>query len=569
MEASTDPVAVSSVSGRRARRGLGVAGLLLLSALALEGTLQVLAFGASIVYAEKRQLPASSGSEVLCIGDSYTFGVGASDPEHSYPGQLQSALGNRSIDIAVRNGGWPGQNSRDVLLKLQSQLQMKPRVVCVLLGTNDSWSRPDALAPEDPRIRAGASTESGRFVWRWRTLRLIEWLFGTHRGDWTSTGPAPEPQQNETDSAGSQLAVEQSRRECGFGLLVSAGIDLDEVHKDTGGPACPPEVRDAVNSGWKLIESGRPADAYAELSAARQEHPGIPALLGVLINAATRAGRSEEVPALVKELEDIHAASPSDASTEPLLRALALSGRTQEAMDLARECTRHSPLMLSGWEVLQQSAFTLGDWAEAQRAMPVVLGFLGRTRPSWSASIVRNLARATKAEDPRRTARLMVGATLIDGDIALSRVALQALAKQLPRASMDAALAESGVAPTDDVAHRLLDLLDEVYGGVVHDSWRRVLRNNLITIGRIAKQAGARVVFVSYPFFNPVLEEEQRAAADELGAPYVLVRERFDAELKTHKREELFVKDGHCNDAGYAIVAQLVAERVAELLQAK
>ena len=33
----------------------------------------------------------------------------------------------------------------------------------------------------------------------------------------------------------------------------------------------------------------------------------------------------------------------------------------------------------------------------------------------------------------------------------------------------------------------------------------------------------------------------------------VAVRARFDRELKTRPREELFVRNGHCTDAGYAI----------------
>jgi lysophospholipase L1-like esterase len=54
--------------------------------------------------------------------------------------------------------------------------------------------------------------------------------------------------------------------------------------------------------------------------------------------------------------------------------------------------------------------------------------------------------------------------------------------------------------------------------------------------------------------------------AERLGAPFVSLLQRFDAELKTRKREELFVSNGHCTDAGYEIVAELVSQVVDPLL---
>jgi lysophospholipase L1-like esterase len=52
-----------------------------------------------------------------------------------------------------------------------------------------------------------------------------------------------------------------------------------------------------------------------------------------------------------------------------------------------------------------------------------------------------------------------------------------------------------------------------------------------------------------------------------LGVPLVRVRSRFDRELKAVERDTLFVADGHCNDQGYAIMAEEVAKVVATLLR--
>ncbi|MFY9343238.1 MAG: GDSL-type esterase/lipase family protein [Planctomycetota bacterium] len=78
--------------------------------------------------------PASpSDRTVLCVGDSWTHGIGASDPlTGSYPAQLQGLLRERSSEPwSVVNCGQAGQNSREVLARLPAQLsEFKPRIVC-------------------------------------------------------------------------------------------------------------------------------------------------------------------------------------------------------------------------------------------------------------------------------------------------------------------------------------------------------------------------------------------------------------------------------------------------------
>src|SRR5678810_941134 len=48
---------------------------------------------------------------VLCVGDSFTFGVGASSPATSYPSQLTTTLAARGLPgVVVSNAGFPGQD---------------------------------------------------------------------------------------------------------------------------------------------------------------------------------------------------------------------------------------------------------------------------------------------------------------------------------------------------------------------------------------------------------------------------------------------------------------------------
>ena len=102
---------------------------------------------------------------------------------------------------------------------------------------------------------------------------------------------------------------------------------------------------------------------------------------------------------------------------------------------------------------------------------------------------------------------------------------------------------------------------------VESDSWAAALEANMLEAGRICKERGIRVVIVGYPFPHPGLEAIQRKVAAKLAAPFIDVRARFDHELQTRAREELFVRDGHCTDAGYVLIAELVAPTVLSLLR--
>jgi lysophospholipase L1-like esterase len=75
---------------------------------------------------------------ILCIGDSHTFGVGAK-PGFSYPEQLQRMIDKENIKYKVYNLGIPGTNSSTVLLNIPKWIKMyKPKVVILMIGCNDN-----------------------------------------------------------------------------------------------------------------------------------------------------------------------------------------------------------------------------------------------------------------------------------------------------------------------------------------------------------------------------------------------------------------------------------------------
>ena len=80
-------------------------------------------------YAITNNVP--KGETIVSFGDSLTFGTGASKGM-DYPAQL-SVL----IDEAIINKGKPGDTTRTALTRLDTVLELNPRIVLITLGGND------------------------------------------------------------------------------------------------------------------------------------------------------------------------------------------------------------------------------------------------------------------------------------------------------------------------------------------------------------------------------------------------------------------------------------------------
>jgi acyl-CoA hydrolase len=79
-----------------------------------------------------KMAPVPAGSPVLALGDSITFGTGAT-PETSYPTVLARLTGWNIV-----NAGVPGDTSQGALARLPALLQEHaPRLVLVSIGGND------------------------------------------------------------------------------------------------------------------------------------------------------------------------------------------------------------------------------------------------------------------------------------------------------------------------------------------------------------------------------------------------------------------------------------------------
>jgi len=149
---------------RRLRTALGRVALLLGSVVATLAGAEValrLLFRGDVerVLATRRHDAAPDAKSLLCVGDSYTFGL-YYRPEEAYPGRLEQLLvagtepgADGRASWFVENAGIPAQNLAQMAARLPEQLaRLKPSAVVVLGGFNDRWN---FAAPGDDDGRRG------------------------------------------------------------------------------------------------------------------------------------------------------------------------------------------------------------------------------------------------------------------------------------------------------------------------------------------------------------------------------------------------------------------------------
>ncbi len=185
-----NPAPSPSGHGRLVGRSILIVAGVALALLIAELTLWV---AASFV---DREQPVAAGSEaldVLCVGDSYTYGLGSEDGR-GYPEHLQELLDQAWGEGAalVHNRGRPGQNSSQALDTLPEQLAaLAPEVVVILVGHNNGWNYNDLhLEPGEATVTSKARGLLGRS----RLVRLLRLAVGWDLGEAERTADAARAQ---------------------------------------------------------------------------------------------------------------------------------------------------------------------------------------------------------------------------------------------------------------------------------------------------------------------------------------------------------------------------------------
>jgi lysophospholipase L1-like esterase len=328
-------------------RGTTILGGILGALLLLEIILQA---GSLFVWWEYRRHGAAGpdvgeapgARAVLCVGDSYTFGSGSSSPQMAYPRQLEKLLreaSRESADWRVVNAGWPGRNSTELLQSLPGLLaRSHPRYVCILVGLNNRWSRiePESAAPWDGQDPDGGE----RFVWRWRTARLLRIAVDAIR---------TREQPKSVDSVSSGNAVSP----------VAATRSLY-------GPAPLPELV-RVRELLAFPDSAGSARSLALAARSRVRELGDAARAALLAHLLFRLGLRREA---VEEAE--HALRTQGETPElcqAIISPLARLGRTEEALHYAHRAVLLAPNDPESHRGLALASRLAGNTTETVRAL--------------------------------------------------------------------------------------------------------------------------------------------------------------------------------------------------------
>ncbi|MGE0143773.1 MAG: GDSL-type esterase/lipase family protein [Planctomycetota bacterium] len=525
----------------------------------------------------------ASEHAVLCVGDSFTFGLGASGG-NDYPRQAETLLRESIADAVVVNGGKAGQDSADVLRRLAAQFAaVEPRLVYVLVGHNDRFRHPEPITIEP----SATDEQDTGFPLRVRTLalfgRIAHSLFGDdpvtsrdvspllgtwHSGEfeiefgldgdlrvgdrhsrWSSTGTgiALALQPDEPIEAEWSVVVDRLR-------LRSESLGSEPLEFERGPRRVDPYAAIVAALAKSDVEV-----AQASLSALRAAGDDSPTLHALRARCLFVGGQATTANEMLGELE-ARILRAGDrvvvADVEPLVAAHFAMGNSAKAVALAGSALAAAPGESELWWMLVRHSAT--DPRDDERILEIAESALSTASSSepWRAALHRLRAGILDRRADREIDALAstVQAALIDGNEAH---VVQRLTDRPPtRAAFESAVASLG--------------LDRGQREQAEQWWREataaklqpaaVLSIHLMRMAEFCRSRGAQLVVLNYPEPLGELGDSIAETARRGGLPLIDVEADFRIALRSTQRDQLFVADGHCNDAGYARIARLVAE---------
>jgi len=562
----------SDSAGERKRRTSLLAFLVvpLVALLLLEVLLQILAFGVSKVYKNPAEASGErEGRVVVCVGDSFTYGYGASDLDHSYPAQLETVLEEESGEAwTVLNVGFPGRNSNQMSEALIDTLAEGPADYVVLVGgVNDPWSGATKLdlgtltaqleSVRTPDENRGKERESG-FRFELRTIKAFKTLrqgnaFGAK--DATSTG------EKSVDQEASPEPVSEAETE----------------NQNLSAPKIDPTSQEFVASQQAKAHQLFLAEDYEAAVAIYEALPDADSgyTAAALISCYGRLSEFEKRDAKLDSIRESYLAEPNQFRAEILLDAIMGTERNKELQDRGPEFAKLYPesfaIAFRNAMGIQTSGDILASRAEFDRARELMGDNL--TNMPLGAWFWQNRAGIYSPRDSHPD--LPSDPDIVAFSVICSHLSGQRRDYTVQSIMSVAPFVDAGIfqralerSPADD---RERDELMRIYSEATSNDLERkgaaVTRHNFATLSRLAKQEGADVLISTYPFIEDLLSGAQKAASADVPTYFVRINDDIQKEVAAQGKAALFVPDGHCNDQGYRLMAELIGARLLEIDQ--
>ena len=496
--------------------------ILATTALLLELFLRLLGSGASFFTAPR----AAAGHGILCVGDSFVWGVGG----RGFPEQLQDIFDLKygAGAVPVLNYGKPGTNSSYLADQFQKLLKKtNPGAVIILTGMNNRWKR----VREDGRL--------GEASWVWRHVRLWRLFKLFERGEYGI-------------GFGSRLREARIRK-----------LEAQESRLRAAETALPPDARSRLQDLYCVS-----AELYYDLNEFQKSGVELDKAiaLGGLADADGARGvirsclychAEDKLAVLVKGLDRKFA----DSAEGNFIYAKIYNrqGRQEEA----KKCLKRAISLEPGFWVyhsalgevlfIKDSIAAVRHFRQAMHLVPLNphphfgLGLLWLKNQNW---------RDAEAEfklalhfDPGFTEALRRLADIYSAKGEMFR--FQSLGREIPALSGSAEYlkiqsAIEGGGPAKSTPRS--EWIEDVSGAVL-----------------AAHSLNIPVLVSSYPDFSL---EGMREAAEQNGAVYVDLEPIFKSRFKS-RGEYIGYDELHCNTAGYRLMAEVYAERIGQFFANK
>lgn len=490
----------------------------------------------------EESLGTSAERRVLCVGDSFTFGMGASAYDQSYPAQLERMLNATpgSDRWKVLNFGKPGMNSWEVRRFLDEWIRLaRPTYVCLLIGDNDSWNAAYAKAVStDTGPNVVLPRSPARWAWKYRTGVLLGLLTHNLRQNF-GNGPADTAQP----------------------IVVTQGRALD-------GQDPPPRSQDTTDDLWTLgeyffheAEDYRRAEAaFAQLLAEEPTHLDARIRWAQIAHKQHRVGEALETAASVWQ-ELMGAEDTPPQTLHALATFYSQLGNRPTARQIAQQALREDPQRVDTILFLARLETDEGNF---ELAIPFVELALSLDPRNPLAYRERLFLQTRLRDDMEQAYRDAVTSYQLSHDEDASRddIALLLLISAIGPEAFDQILLDNAAtrADADVLRHRFAEL---------HDRHQRndtaQLQQNLEVIAAICRGHDLPLFFLGYPSLGThEVTVVAKTVAARTSSPFIDVGGHLNSMVEQQglPLDHFSSRDGHANDAGYRELAHLTADQL-------
>lgn len=485
----------------------------------------------------------SKGSEnqridILCVGDSFTQGVGAWNKNYSYPMQLQRYLQEKSsYKWNVYNGGVAAITSLDLGSLLPRLLEKtNPEYVCVLVGFNDyiinNLTSEAPIPSKPPLVHINDKSEFIPWKLRLRTLWLFKMAFKYFQ----------------------DIKITKKR------LSV---LQEDESRRQSSSIGSPENLQVLFDEGRALLLKNRPQEASEIFTKIISlDHERLDAYIWLAF-ALILLKRIDEASSKAYFVRGKILGKPS-----PLHISLAMVFiNTREFSAAYREIGQHRRYYPDDPAIYE----ALGAISSMNYHYDIAVSYLKKAikmAPSRPLSY-RILSQVYILQDLRNkklddSLRCWIQAYLLDKDIPTAALYL----------SMISNICNLSFNKFKDILDKFseeLSIDQNAYGELymigknifIEKDTQGLLKKNLYAISSLCLKYGAKPIFITYP----MRVETNQFIKDycfERGEYLLDLEPIFKKLLEKNKFEQYFVPDSHLNNEGYRILA----ERLGKFLMA-